>query len=132
MFFTWTTLTFFCNRVAMFYSCHFNIRIHSYFSAINVRRGFFGRMTTGLASYRRNRVKSKSNNDICSIGMSLEAPEKEKRSTRHISSEDLATLAEIVHQPNMPANSANEDMESAEQNLTGLRKEFNNRRNIVR
>ena len=95
-------------------------------------------MTTSLASYRRAKNKSKSNNDICSIVNEINDNSDGNRNhnasnLRRISSDDLSDLAEIMDD----ANDIDEDADNfpndvSGQNMAGVRKEHNNRRNIVR
>ncbi|XP_059224242.1 putative uncharacterized protein DDB_G0289263 isoform X2 [Stomoxys calcitrans] len=104
----------------------------SYFSTINVKKGLLGRMTTSLASYRRGKTKSKSNSDIRSIaandlhnGGHIDSDNVGK--LRRASSDDLSDLAEIMDDP-----MDQDDFDvTKETSVTGVRKEQNNRRNMV-
>lgn len=91
-------------------------------------------MTTSLASYRRGKTKSKSNSDICSIANDIGCPANggadNVGNLRRSSSDDLSDLAEIMDD----AIDQDDDLEAAtkETNVGGVRKEQNNRRNVVR
>ncbi|XP_065363149.1 uncharacterized protein LOC135956545 [Calliphora vicina] len=92
-------------------------------------------MTTSLASYRRAKNKSKSNNDICSIANDISGSSGSVNdhgtNLRRISSDDLSDLAEIMDDPN---DLDDDDFanDASGHNITGVRKEQNNRRNVVR
>ncbi|TMW41702.1 hypothetical protein DOY81_013218, partial [Sarcophaga bullata] len=94
-------------------------------------------MTTSLASYRRAKNKSKSNNDICSIVTEINENSDGNRNhnasnLRRISSDDLSDLAEIMDDPNdMDEDGDNFPNDVSGHNMAGVRKEHNNRRNIV-
>lgn len=94
-------------------------------------------MTTSLASYRRAKSKSKSNTDICSIANDINGNSVNGNdgatNLRRISSDDLSDLAEIMDDPNDLDDDGNDFANDASgQNITGIRKERNNRRNVVR
>ncbi|XP_017474383.1 PREDICTED: uncharacterized protein LOC108364999 [Rhagoletis zephyria] len=98
----------------------------SYFSTISARKGIFGRMTTSFTSYRRSKVKSKSNNDISSVVAEVNGVSGElHNSSQHVSNDDLSDLAEM-----MDININKEEQVSAE-DVAVVRKEHNNRRSIV-
>ncbi|XP_053948090.1 probable serine/threonine-protein kinase DDB_G0282963 isoform X2 [Anastrepha ludens] len=97
-----------------------------YFSTISARKGIFGRMTTSLTSYRRSKVKSKSNNDISSVVAEVNGVSGElHNSPQHVSNDDLSDLAEMM--------SVNVEKEKnlASDDVAVVRKEHNNRRSIV-
>ncbi|XP_037932068.1 GATA zinc finger domain-containing protein 14-like [Teleopsis dalmanni] len=107
-----------------------------YFSTISSKKGLLGRMTTSLTSYRRSKLKSKSNNDICSIvtettttqgtngaGATV-AQNSSSSNLRSISSENISDLVEIMESNEQQNNDDND-------NAGGVRKEHNNRRSIV-
>ncbi|XP_036347529.1 uncharacterized protein LOC118756898 isoform X2 [Rhagoletis pomonella] len=84
-------------------------------------------MTTSFTSYRRSKVKSKSNNDISSVVAEVNGVSGElHNSSQHVSNDDLSDLAEM-----MDININKEEQVSAE-DVAVVRKEHNNRRSIVR
>lgn len=85
-------------------------------------------MTTSLTSYRRSKMKSKSNNDIChsivtESGANGEPNSGSTSNLRRISSDDLSDLAEMMESSNALDDGDNSPV---------VRKERNNRRSMVR
>ncbi|XP_011183443.1 uncharacterized protein Espn isoform X2 [Zeugodacus cucurbitae] len=97
-----------------------------YFSTISGRKGFFGRMTTSFTSYRRSKIKSKSNNDISSIVAEMNGVSGIVDSLpQHISNDDISDLAEIMDK------TGRKESKLCNEDVAVVRKEHNNRRSVV-
>ncbi|XP_020717273.1 putative uncharacterized protein DDB_G0286901 isoform X1 [Ceratitis capitata] len=98
----------------------------SYFSTISARKGIFSRMTTSFTSYRRSKVKSKSNNDISSVVAEVNGVSGDLHNLpQHLSDDDFSDLAE-----NMDIN-VGKDKKLSNEDVAVVRKEHNNRRSVV-
>ncbi|XP_069965767.1 uncharacterized protein f isoform X1 [Bactrocera oleae] len=97
-----------------------------YFSTISGRKGFFGRMTTSFTSYRRSKVKSKSNNDISSIVAEMNGVSGIADSLpQHISNDDISNFAEMMD------TTVRKEINLSNEDVAVVRKEHNNRRSVV-